>query len=321
MSHCQFLRRFLTSPVWATALAMASLGAVAIAQTPVQFGTHFYEFVPGYITWQNAVVAAGNRTHLGVAGYLVTITSAAENAFLAAQFGTYGSPSGAWLGGRTDSAGVGRWMVGPETGQVFSNYQTPAPGAYSTWGGIEPNDCPSFLWMNIGPGFANIATGQWADAYRGSPSSYDPVDGYIVEYEGPPWSITYAGTASPTTHGLPTIGPANGNPVIGNSAFAIAAGNLVPSGFGFLLLDIGYLGTGFPVPGAPSTLRIYVSPGAVTLRTQADAAGNTIALLPIPSVSAFTGQAIMAQMVAFDAALADPLSLGSSVGMQLRLGY
>jgi hypothetical protein len=132
-------------------------------------------------------------------------------------------------------------------------------------------------------------------------------------------SVSFAGTASPTTFGLPAIGTANGGPQIGNLALQITAGNLAPFGFGFLILDLGVLGAGTPVPGAPATVLVYANPTA-TFFLLADAGGGAAQPFGIPAVGSLSGIPVAGQVIAFDSLLPDPLPIGTSVGMQLVVG-
>ncbi|MHB1157004.1 MAG: C-type lectin-like domain-containing protein [Phycisphaerales bacterium] len=158
------------------------LSAGRVCAAPIPFGGHYYEFVQvadpytgNNNAWGTVAAVASAGTFNGWPGHLATVTASAENDFLmglvAGQFTQF---AGAWLGGR-DPVG---WLAGPETGQAFT---------YTNWGGLEPNN-DGYAYMNIGPLFANIATGRWADdsGVQGVPAiSADPVVGYFVEYEVP----------------------------------------------------------------------------------------------------------------------------------------
>jgi hypothetical protein len=169
-------------------VAVATLTAASNASaTVINFGSDYFEYIsnPG-ISWADAKTAADAMTYLGATGYLAAITSAPENAFLATNFSTNSEGfAGAWLGGEVTAAGAGFWEDGPLTGVQFSQGQASVGGNYVNWGGIEPNNPPSAVYMNIGGAFSGIAHGQWVDAKDGvTYEGVDPVQGYIVEYSG-----------------------------------------------------------------------------------------------------------------------------------------
>ena len=173
-------------------LVAGLLFAASVRAAPIYFSGngHYYEFVSGSVTWQSANAAAASLTYLGSPGHLATITSAAENSFLSATFNNGLDAQFAWIGGAEPlDDGVWRWMTGPEAGIQFANFATPTtPFNYANWGGIEPNDGKpqeDYAMFNIGNTFVNIiAPGQWADAAP-TPSFFDPVVGYLVEYSVP----------------------------------------------------------------------------------------------------------------------------------------
>ncbi|MBM4063578.1 MAG: hypothetical protein FJ265_21135 [Planctomycetes bacterium] len=133
-------------------------------------------------------------------------------------------------------------------------------------------------------------------------------------------AVSYLGAGSPTSVGVPAIGPLNGLPAIGNTAFAIAAGNLVPNGFGFGLLGLGQLGSGVPVPGAPATVLVHVAPLSTQL-VIADGFGDASLPFGLPANPGFVGVLVAAQFLAFDPAMPDPVPIGGSPGMQLVVGW
>ncbi len=172
-------------------VALVSIGTSSAPAAPIQWGGngHYYDFVPAIgISWNTARAGATSMSFSGQTGHLVTITSAGENAFLTANFSTGGGPRAfAWTGGfEPADNGVWRWADGPESGVQYSNFAVPTlPFNYANWGGIEPNDAGAtedFMAFNIGPGFAGIATGQWADSPQVPPLGSDPIQGYLVEY-------------------------------------------------------------------------------------------------------------------------------------------
>jgi len=148
---------------------------------------NYYDFIRTNTTWDNAKTAAESMSYLGISGHLATITSSIENNFLNTSFNTGLEAQFAWIGGWEPADDrVWLWAVGPEAGIQFSNdVSSTAPFNYANWGGIEPNDNKpqeDFAMFNIGLSFASINPGQWADASP-TPSSLDPVIGYLVEFE------------------------------------------------------------------------------------------------------------------------------------------
>lgn len=153
-------------------LALASAAGSPAVAAPVQWtvasggNDHWYEFVAGGITWTAARAAAAGSTHLSMPGYLATVTSAAEDAFL----GTLSGLS-AWLGG-SDAAveGEWRWMDGPEAGQLF--WQGGPGGTvsgFASWNGGEPNNAGDEDYLDR-------QNGAWNDL----PDT--TLRGYFVEY-------------------------------------------------------------------------------------------------------------------------------------------
>ena len=171
----------MKSPLPLLSLGIAIVSAAAAA--PVDFGDNSYELVvvenPYAGTnnsWDTARDNAASRSYRGIAGHLVTITSAEENQWVASLSNETGVAA-VWLGGRDGNG----WLVGPEAGQSF---------VFTAWGGAEPNNS-GYVYMNIGAGdFGGVSKGGWLDdsdsgAAQGLPfPNTDPVVGYVVEYEG-----------------------------------------------------------------------------------------------------------------------------------------
>ena len=165
-------------------LTASTMLAVEIDGTP-----HYYEYIRAdgstglpRLEWTQARDAAAARNFAGMTGYLVTITSEAENAFL-----TTSLPGSAWIGA-SDAAteGVWQWVTGPEAGTVFWNGgaggSAPA-GAYANWQGSQPDNYFGEDYAQMVPG----GTGLWNDVDGPNLTvgftSYK-VDGYLVEYTG-----------------------------------------------------------------------------------------------------------------------------------------
>lgn len=136
---------------------------------------HYYEFVSASrITWTDAKAAAEAKTLYGLNGYLTTVTSAAENTFIAPKLGGEG-----WMGASDANVeGAWFWMTGPESGIQFwsgTGGGSIVGGQYNNWAVNEPNDSGS------NEDHAHfLANGEWND-YRINNAS---ITGYVVEYGG-----------------------------------------------------------------------------------------------------------------------------------------
>jgi hypothetical protein len=150
----------------ATAIIVAvGIASGASAAPSLLAGTgHYYEYVGESVTWDDALAAAASRSFGGHSGYLVTITSDAENSFLATLSGD------GWIAA-TDRVveGEWRWAAGPEAGQLFSKAGVGVL-TYARWNPNEPNDLG-------GEDFAHYNGGGWNDVGGGT-------RGYFVEYSG-----------------------------------------------------------------------------------------------------------------------------------------
>lgn len=134
---------------------------------------HLYEYISSTLTWTGAKSAAEALSKYGATGYLTTITSQAENDFVAARLANAG-----WMGA-SDAAveGTWKWVVGPENDTTFwsgASGGTTVGGNYANWGTGEPNnsgdeDCAQFL---------SGGSGKWNDL----PCNSTTLPGYVVEY-------------------------------------------------------------------------------------------------------------------------------------------
>lgn len=153
-------------------------GAIGVIQTvSVSLGIplyspdtgHYYEFVNTPLSWDNAKTAASAKSFLGLNGYLATVTSQAENAFLFDRFnqnGWGGGSSFATPSGTTGANRIWKWETGPESGQTFWNGAAVA-GQYANWPSGQPSNTVPYLYLSNYQAF-------WYDAI-------DPVP-YFVEY-------------------------------------------------------------------------------------------------------------------------------------------
>lgn len=197
MTHLARSRRWLAGLLSAAALQLA---APALHAGPVQWTVaaggngHWYDYVPTIsifepIGFDAARAAALGSSHLGLQGYLATITSAAEQTFIQTSFPFllgFGATGNAWLGGSDATVeGEWRWLDGPEAGQLMS---------YSHWLQGQPVDAPGFedhdlLALNINAVVANapVVYG-WV-----SQTPANGAFGYVVEY-----GLTPNGPGGPT---------------------------------------------------------------------------------------------------------------------------
>jgi hypothetical protein len=166
-----------------------SVSSVLNAQPVLNPGNgHWYEFVAAQdITWSNAKIAAEsnsftNESDQSFFGYLATITSDAEEAFLKTHFGTNAL---VWIGA-SDAAveGEWRWVTGPEAaahdGKGLFFWLGGSDGTavgYANWIRREPNalgaDEDYIDWNHN-------RSGGWNDIANNTPR--DVISGYFVEY-------------------------------------------------------------------------------------------------------------------------------------------
>ena len=92
-----------------------------------QFGASYYELVTTKLYWSGALKVASSYSYRNKPGHLVTVDSAAEDAFIASLI------SNTWLGGTVDDTMSWKWMAGPEAGTAF--WDASAGGVGSTSGG------------------------------------------------------------------------------------------------------------------------------------------------------------------------------------------
>ncbi len=170
---------------------------------------HSYEFVAATgISWTSARAAAALRSYYGQAGYLVTVTSAAENSFVGGKLAAAG-----WMGASDAAAERSwRWVTGPEgleasgAGRLFftesascvnGSIGSAVNGEFNGWASCEPND------YGANEDYAHFyASGQWNDY----PDNAGPsIGGYVVEYGGMPGDETpqLSGTRDLTVNALP----------------------------------------------------------------------------------------------------------------------
>jgi hypothetical protein len=122
--------------VFASGCAQTAMSAPFFWSSNVGGNDHYYEFRSDVTNWHQAFAFAESSQHLGLPGYLITITSEAENDFILANVTNHF----AYAGGSDSAAeGLWEWVSGPEIGEVF--WQDGVGSlAYSNWFAGEPNN-------------------------------------------------------------------------------------------------------------------------------------------------------------------------------------
>lgn len=200
----------------------------ALQGTGAVYDNRYYEQVDQALSWTEAFDAAALRSVPKQGGgtcpgYLVTITSAAENAFVKDRVRT-----SSWIGAsdshlyirnvsndliyanKAAAEGKWYWVNGPEKGTQFlsTNSRTSIfGGAYNNFGQGEPND------SGQNENFAQIFTdGGWNDlsgARTAGTGQYN-VQAYIAEYGGPgciPDASSSRATSTITVFSQATVSP------------------------------------------------------------------------------------------------------------------
>ena len=135
---------------------------------------HFYRPISTGATYTAARAASLLTTFKGQTGYLVTITSADENAFIFSNV----PQQNIWFAA-TDEVKDGTWVIdaGPEKGTIMktSNGQTAGniPGVYNNWAPGEPNG---------NNGSENYAVTNWNGQSTWNDLSNNWANPYIIEY-------------------------------------------------------------------------------------------------------------------------------------------
>jgi hypothetical protein len=135
---------------------------------------HFYKPVTAGTTYTGARSASLLTTFKGQTGYLVTITSASENAFIFSNV----PQANIWFAA-TDEVIDGRWVIdaGPEKGTVMKTSNGPTAGnivgVYNNWAGGEPNGYNHS---------EDYAVTNWGGASTWNDLSNNWSNPYIIEY-------------------------------------------------------------------------------------------------------------------------------------------
>ena len=203
-------------------LAPPSLSAANITNAATQLynaaNGHIYETVNTVLSWTDAKAAAESKSLGGFTGYLVTVTSQAEQDFVTSlctgRISVGYDYRSVWTGASdADVEGNWTWVTGPEAGTLFwvgagpRGWYGPAGhavnGQYSYWRVAYdgPNDVAGdgqLLNADYGTLLLN-PTGEW----RADVNSYTPYgvsrpggNSYVIEYGGANMTANGLGTAS-----------------------------------------------------------------------------------------------------------------------------
>jgi len=217
---------------------------------------HYYRYVPyPSLRWHDSRIYADRTLLFGMQGYLVTIGSAEENAFLLSQM----AGGAIWVGASDfySSEGDWKWVTGPEAGTSFwLGDENGTELTYANWDTGEPND-------NGNQDFCHFLTdGTWDDNNFNLGSGIYRPDGFYVEFGGMP------GDAVIDISGTVTVNVVSGvpvNPVITGPA------TVCPNATGQVYSTPNVSGhnyfwevTGGTISGGQNTNSITVSWGNVT---------------------------------------------------------
>lgn len=206
-----------------TALLLLTAGNGADASTiPQKFSQngHFYQYVlasDSVLTWDQSFAAASASSYLGHQGYLATITSKDEQAFIEGILGSFtfeGSYVDFAIGGSDRSVeGEWRWVNGPEAGTQFWSGATsgsPVNGSFAYWETLwgsyrQPDNAGGenvlSIQINNTPGsFPSDQRYMWNDLPDGWQMA-----GYVVEYGSEPSEVPVPGTLGLMCLGLSSV--------------------------------------------------------------------------------------------------------------------
>lgn len=161
------------------ALDSITASTIVVSDPNVFFNMYtgsFYKYVAGGVSFATAQANATAATLNGVAGRLVTISSATENSYVEALAGG----STIWIGASdATTEGDWRWLYGAEANLQF--WSGAAAGSavnnmYTNWNAGEPND------VGNADGAVMLSGGVWAD------QPVATANGYVIEWDGASWN-------------------------------------------------------------------------------------------------------------------------------------
>ena len=301
-------------------LMALSTACPAVAQTTWSQNGHAYQLVMASSSWTGAAAAAQAMVFEGQSGYLATITSAAESAFLVAQFGGTALNT-VWIGGSdAQNEGTWRWVTGPEAGSQFwmgGVAGAPPSGQFANWGSNEPNNFndEDYACWSIGTWGPTLAAGQWVDANDLGVNAF--IVGYLVEFDCPTASVSLTAgcPAGPHSLGGPQL-QFGGLPALGTT-FDIVGTLVHATPFCLLLVGDPMPAVSLAPLGSFTGSSVCVAPLLVISSMAAVPALVSIAL---PSAPTYCGLRFEVQWVDLDVNSLLPLPLGTSQSGSFRIG-
>jgi hypothetical protein len=174
-----------------------ALSASTLYAASVQWTTgagangHYYQWVSADSvenTWTYANTAAASLTDEGLTWTLATITSAEEQAFIAASLGLPAEKYWAWIGGvqaegATTTDGDWEWITGETWSYTNWNRDSGGDGDDPNDGGDSTeNGEESYLALILADlGYSNVFNNNWGDAPDFNANLYNLPTGYIAE--------------------------------------------------------------------------------------------------------------------------------------------
>ena len=152
--------------------------------SPIQWSEngHWYEVVvDASVTWTSARESAASLSYQGYDGHLATITSSAENQFIAdnllAVTTGYDFCIGGFQAGGPEPAGGWSWVTGESF--TFTNWASgePSNDAGAAYGNMEEDYLVIWKWKTFG---------KWNDTIDAGSPFFTYKSGYIVEYDSVP---------------------------------------------------------------------------------------------------------------------------------------
>ena len=132
---------------------------------------HYYQHFSEKLTWLEASKACKRIMKNGSPGYLATITTEVESAFLTKNLDADG-----WVGMSMDEEGLWRWVSGPEESEDINRGRIVGSGVgerwvshddgFSAWSGAEPNNYGTQIYT------ARTTSGEWRNYQATSTNRY-----------------------------------------------------------------------------------------------------------------------------------------------------